>query len=147
MLAEQVVSNHALRCRSRLCISARLAEGDYCWLHQSDMDINRQLTSRCAAVKARKGKWGKPVDRDLYEIWRLRATAAVKAAVKFGVLPQLADGEYACVDCGGVATQYDHRDYARALDVEPVCRSCNNLRGTAAWPTADRFKFKRVGEV
>jgi len=146
MLAPQTIPNSAMRCRSRRCLSPRHGEGLYCWLHQSDMDINRQLTSRCAAFKSRKGPWGKPVERDLYEIWRLRAAAAVKAAVKFGVLPQLADGEYACVDCGGIATQYDHRDYARALDVEPVCRSCNNHRGTAAWPTADRFQFKRVGE-
>lgn len=26
---------------------------------------------------------------------------------------------------------YDHRDYTKPLSVEPVCRSCNKLRGPA----------------
>lgn len=36
-----------------------------------------------------------------------------------------------CVDCGEPATDYDHRDYSKPLDVEPVCRSCNMKRGPA----------------
>lgn len=35
----------------------------------------------------------------------------------------------ACVDCGAVAEVYDHRDYSKPLDVQPVCRSCNLKRG------------------
>jgi uncharacterized OB-fold protein len=36
-----------------------------------------------------------------------------------------------CVDCGRTAECYDHRDYGRPLDVEPVCRACNVIRGPA----------------
>lgn len=38
---------------------------------------------------------------------------------------------YDCVDCGKRAHDYDHRDYSKPLEVEPVCRSCNLKRGPA----------------
>lgn len=55
------------------------------------------------------------------------ARAAVGRAVRRGQLPPASACQ--CVDCGGQARDYDHRDYSRPLDVEPVCRSCNKLRG------------------
>lgn len=76
--------------------------------------------------------------------WQQRAMRAVKAAIKRGIIPDLKGGEYACVDCGGVATEYEHRDYSRPYDVEPVCRGCNSRRGTAKWPTAETFQFVRL---
>lgn len=36
-----------------------------------------------------------------------------------------------CTDCGGASLHYDHRDYRKPLDVEPVCRKCNYKRGPA----------------
>ena len=60
-----------------------------------------------------------------------RAVAAVQKAKAAGVLPQL-DGSVACRDCGAQAHHYDHRDYTRPLEVEPVCRKCNRRRGRAA---------------
>lgn len=36
-----------------------------------------------------------------------------------------------CADCGGGASEYDHRDYGRPLFVEPVCHACNVQRGPA----------------
>lgn len=59
------------------------------------------------------------------------AMNAVARAVRKGELPNLAHHSVKCVDCGGVADRYEHRDYARKLDVEPVCRSCNRRRGPA----------------
>ena len=59
-----------------------------------------------------------------------KAIAAVKQAVAAGELPRL-DGSVLCVDCGKPARNYDHRDYRKPLDVEPVCMSCNKQRGTA----------------
>lgn len=59
-----------------------------------------------------------------------RAHYAVAKAKKYGRLAKLPDGT-PCVDCGGVAYQYDHREYAKPLEVEPVCRSCNKRRGPA----------------
>ena len=36
-----------------------------------------------------------------------------------------------CADCGGAATDYDHREYAKPLRVDAVCRGCNLRRGSA----------------
>lgn len=45
-----------------------------------------------------------------------------------------------CTDCSRPATEYDHREYRKPLDVEPVCRRCNLLRGPAidalTWTTS-----------
>lgn len=38
---------------------------------------------------------------------------------------------FPCADCGGLAKEYDHRDYSAPLVVEPVCRGCNARRGRA----------------
>ncbi len=77
--------------------------------------------------------------------WQQRCHSLIKTAVGRGLLPNLKTGQYACADCGGVAHEYDHRDYGRPFDVEPVCRSCNKQRGTATWPTNERFQFPRIG--
>lgn len=52
----------------------------------------------------------------------------VAAAIRHGDLPRL-DGSVGCVDCGNPAAEYDHRDYKKPMDVEPVCRACNQARG------------------
>jgi len=41
-----------------------------------------------------------------------------------------------CTDCGASkwGVVYDHRDYSEVFDVEPVCHSCNGLRGSAWIP-------------
>lgn len=61
------------------------------------------------------------------------ASSAVARAIRTGALPRPAS--FLCVDCGRPAAQYDHRDYTKPLDVQPVCRSCNVMRGHAdVWP-------------
>jgi hypothetical protein len=54
----------------------------------------------------------------------------VQKAIRAGSLAKL-DGSVQCVDCGASAAIYDHREYARPLDVDPVCRRCNVRRGPA----------------
>ena len=58
-----------------------------------------------------------------------QAHLAVAKAIKSGELDKPSD--FACVDCGSPASQYDHRDYSKPLSVEPVCRRCNRRRGSA----------------
>jgi hypothetical protein len=65
---------------------------------------------------------------------RARAARAVQRAVRAGRIPS--PSQLYCVDCGGFAREYDHRDYGRPLAVEPVCRSCNLRRGPALFPAA-----------
>lgn len=54
---------------------------------------------------------------------------AVRAAVRQGILPPVKT--QLCADCGATACDYDHRDYAKPLEVDPVCRKCNRARGPA----------------
>ena len=65
---------------------------------------------------------------------RLRGSAAqkVNSAIKKGLLPNLKKQEISCVDCRNRATMYHHEDYTKALEVDPVCGSCNIVRGTNA---------------
>ena len=49
-----------------------------------------------------------------------------------GKLPRL-DGTIKCMDCGEPAMVYEHRDYFKPLDVDPVCKKCNRLRGEGKW--------------
>lgn len=62
---------------------------------------------------------------------RCLATNKVRTAVRNGVLPNPAT--LRCADCDRPADRYDHRDYGKPLQVEPVCISCNNKRGPAIW--------------
>jgi len=64
--------------------------------------------------------------------WRMWVSTRVTKAVRNGDLPPVKTLE--CIDCGGKATGYDHRDYANPLDVEPVCHQCNTRRGPAKFP-------------
>jgi len=58
-----------------------------------------------------------------------KAHAAVKKAIKNGFLKPIK--ELKCTDCEEQAEIYDHKDYNKPLEVEPVCRSCNRKRGSA----------------
>jgi hypothetical protein len=53
----------------------------------------------------------------------------VAASIRDGYLPK--PSTLTCLDCGASAQVYDHRDYNRPLDVEPVCHACNVKRGPA----------------
>lgn len=66
------------------------------------------------------------------------AVRYVDAAKASGFLPEL-DGSIACIDCGAAAQHYDHRDYSRPLNVEPVCVSCNCKRGPGVMPAPQAF--------
>lgn len=55
------------------------------------------------------------------------AVLRVQEAVKNAQLPHIST--QICVDCGKRAEHYDHRDYYKPLEVEPVCRGCNKRRG------------------
>lgn len=70
---------------------------------------------------------------------RNRAHQAVAKARSKGLLPP--PRTLNCADCGGPAVEYDHRDYTKPLEVEPVCRRCNLLRGPGkrAVPYAPRL--------
>jgi hypothetical protein len=60
-----------------------------------------------------------------------KAGDAVAAAVRRGDLINLKRRRVKCVDCGKRAVAYDHRDYTKPLEVEPVCCRCNVRRGPA----------------
>lgn len=58
--------------------------------------------------------------------------AAHKAVADARRHGQLADPRtLSCVDCKKSAIEYDHREYAKPLQVDAVCRRCNLRRGPA----------------
>lgn len=71
---------------------------------------------------------------------RREAATAVAKAIKEGKLRPAK--EFACVDCGIPAREYDHRDYSQPLQVEPVCARCNCKRGPGKW-----VRYKTVREL
>lgn len=75
--------------------------------------------------KCKKCKSGKSDGEILQE----KAGRQVAKAVRKGLLPPATSKR--CVDCKVRAEVYDHREYAKPLDVVPVCRRCNILRGPA----------------
>lgn len=60
---------------------------------------------------------------------RNAAALTVANARRAGLVPPPHD--FACADCGRPAECYDHRDYGEPLKIDPVCRSCNIMRGSA----------------
>lgn len=60
---------------------------------------------------------------------RQEAARAIAAERRHGRLS--APSDFVCTDCPRPAECYDHRDYGQPLRVDPVCRSCNVLRGHA----------------
>ncbi len=59
---------------------------------------------------------------------RWNAYDALRAAIECGKVSPITE-DTLCADCGAQAKLYDHRDYYKPLDVEPVCTACNNRRG------------------
>lgn len=73
-----------------------------------------------------------PADRELYIRVSQWAQQIVCRAVKRGELINLRGHEVPCTDCRvRRAIHYDHRNYAKPLEVVPVCQNCNLKRGPA----------------
>ena len=73
-------------------------------------------------------KYCPPCKQGIHRIQR-NTSAKVSRAISNGILKH--PSKLKCVDCGKKAQCYDHRDYAKPLDVVPVCSPCNVKRGTA----------------
>ena len=61
---------------------------------------------------------------------QLQAYYQMRKAKARGQFPVL-NGSIRCQDCSRPAQCWDHRDYAKPLEVAPVCWSCNTKRGHA----------------
>lgn len=143
---EECAVNQKLPCSRDGCEALRTTTWKVCRAHVDEILEKRSEASRKAVATRRArypNRFKQPGARPEFR-FQAFCHAAVNRAVKAGVLPDLSCGEYACSDCGGVASEYDHRDYARPLDVDPVCRSCNCKRGAAVYPSADRYQFPKL---
>jgi len=65
--------------------------------------------------------------RDRDSLYFTLAHSFVNAAIRCGDLPP--PTHLLCVDCNEPAKEYDHRDYTKPLQVQAVCRRCNQKRG------------------
>lgn len=57
---------------------------------------------------------------------QLKAIQLVHGAIARGDIPPARKLD--CADCGRTAFDYDHRDYAEPLKVDPVCRGSSHRR-------------------
>ena len=68
--------------------------------------------------------------REAYKRAAMRAAQIVCRAIKAGNL--IHPTKLVCTDCKiQMASVYEHRDYAKPLEVDPVCQRCNMRRGPA----------------
>lgn len=89
-------------------------------------------------------QWRTPHRPKGYYKLQCKAHLAVRTAVKKGKLIDLKVQRVDCVDCGWRAQQYDHSDYTKPLEVEPVCICCNSARGPAVHEAATE-DGRRIG--
>ena len=73
------------------------------------------------------------IGRAVRDYYRKRCMAEVASAIRNNELPRPYTKR--CVDCGAQADVYEHRNYARPLDIAPVCNGCNIRRGPAELDT------------
>lgn len=62
---------------------------------------------------------------------QIQAKGQVSQAIKKGKIPCLKVNVIKCAYCPAKATVYEHRDYNKPLDVQPVCARCNVALGEA----------------
>lgn len=77
-----------------------------------------------------------------YRAAAARAATILHRAVLNGTIPNLKLSEISCTDCSKRATVYDHRDYDKPLDVDPVCYGCNSKRGAAKWGNKEPIRIR-----
>jgi len=86
-------------------------------------------STRCPSCFAKDCLSRRPHRVGQFKRGAIQAHNAVGAAIRRGELTH--PSKLPCADCRGAAVEYDHRDYNRPLEVEPVCRRCNLRRGPA----------------
>jgi len=103
--------------------------------------LKKFICTKCGGVEAVPGGSAyflcsacKPADHYTLKPAYLAHKAVAKAR-RAGLLDD--PREHSCTDCGEAAIGYDHRDYSKPLEVEPVCRRCNSARGPAKQPRID----------
>jgi len=115
------------------CLACYLKDRDAYLARRKEVAEERR---RLKLLRANAGPLPKRTADEIY--WRDLMARIVSVAVRLGILQKL-DGSSTCVDCGKQATCYDHRDYSKPIDVEPVCHPCNVKRGRGAMP---EFRFR-----
>lgn len=132
--------NECLPCAKAGCGGRRHGWGLLCQEHVTrEMAARRDRGRRAAETRRARYPDRYAPKAPGQAAWQSMAQQAVAKAKKAGILPDLSTGAFACVDCGKPATVYEHRDYSRPLDVEPVCGGCNARRGCAKYPQQASF--------
>lgn len=100
------------------------------WYCNPCSEARRKSNRQASAERKRNGERYAKRFSPYSERFRSLAGRFVAVAIEAGALPVL-DGSVPCVDCGSPADEYDHRDYAKPIEVDAVCRGCNVRRGVA----------------
>lgn len=76
--------------------------------------------------------WTSRKEERAYLAWQAWSGACVRVAVYCGLIAPARNMR--CTDCAKPAHEYDHRDYGKPFDIDPVCKGCNRKRGKAIFP-------------
>lgn len=83
------------------------------------------------AGSMRNPTYNSKIDHDWRNNGATKARTEVQKAIRKGILLCLKKNKVKCCLCRYRATEYDHRDYNKPLEVSPVCKSCNQEIGKA----------------
>lgn len=110
------------------CVPPEPPERDYL-CEQCGTDISHRCVPArfCFPCAEQRAKESRVVNRYAPNNDNQKARAITRYAVRVGFLPP--PTSFKCTDCGRPAECYDHRDYTKPLEVEPVCIRCNTSRG------------------
>lgn len=115
----------------KICLDCKCEVDRYYAAAVRCVDCAHRRTRELEKTRLKAIKDGTHVPRqrlsDLFRDNNNIAHKLVAAAIRYGFL--LPANSHKCVDCGDPAIGYDHRDYNKPLEVEPVCTRCNNHRG------------------
>lgn len=105
------------------------------------MGLSKRNCYSCNAIKAsrwiktEKGKvFAKKRAEKQRDTTAKQAYRLVSNGIRYNGWPK--PSEFPCSDCDRTASIYDHRDYLKPWEIDPVCRKCNFKRG----PGKNNFK-------
>lgn len=134
------------------CGDIHYSQTDVCWHCRRAEHVAKRVThcAWCGGKVPAEGRLGSRYcsvgcAARTSEIAR-KAISLVQMAIRRGEIQKITKGVL-CADCGKQATEYEHRDYSRPLDVVAVCRGCNIRRGPADTFIAGRQSFKADGSI
>ena len=138
MVKKKATEPEERKCKLKSCTKMAPWYLDRCSKHHDAYVKKCRVRRRRETIAAQKERYAKNGGKVAHVDMQAMSGTVIGWANRSGWLPVL-DGSIKCVDCGNEATCWEHRDYSRPLDVDPICQSCNVRRG----PAKSRMKWEQ----